>query len=381
MASLTEPTYKQPLIIPKALTKSVVLTGTDSGSAYTNKYATGSITITLPSATPPPGAISVNQAGRGLSYQFLCVAAQNMVIQPLAGDAIRGSSAGVATTLAAVGKLLWLICLTPGYWEIVSTGASSGGGSLSITDGTNTVTGLTSLTVTGATINGSTPNATLAINIDADTHPATPNTINDEFEYGNTLDTAGARFAGATGWSVLNNAATLTVTQGSLTLSGGVGFILQPISSASDFTIACKMSGIFPTGSTGFGLYVYNSGNGNAYYLSISNSGGTSVQFFAERFNGGATPTFVSTQFSGGSWPYGAISSPTNIFPAYLSLTYTVAAPSAFTVSASSTGIPGSFYPFFSEFLVTYLGAITNVGIAANATGGCAVIDWFRRIK
>lgn len=40
---------------------------------------------------------------------------------------------------------------------------SGGGGSLRITDGTHTVAGTTSLTVTGATVGGTTPNATLAV--------------------------------------------------------------------------------------------------------------------------------------------------------------------------------------------------------------------------
>lgn len=42
-------------------------------------------------------------------------------------------------------------------------GACSGGGSITFTDGTHTVTGATQLTVTGGTVGGSTPNATLTV--------------------------------------------------------------------------------------------------------------------------------------------------------------------------------------------------------------------------
>ena len=47
--------------------------------------------------------------------------------------------------------------------EMVKAINSGGGGAISITDGTHTVAGTTSLTVTGATVGGTTPNATLDI--------------------------------------------------------------------------------------------------------------------------------------------------------------------------------------------------------------------------
>jgi len=70
------------------------------------------------------------------------------VIQNLSGTELVGITAGAdpnaKTTTKAISNL-------------------ASGGSLTVTDGTNTVAGTTQLTVTGGTIGGSTPNATLAI--------------------------------------------------------------------------------------------------------------------------------------------------------------------------------------------------------------------------
>jgi hypothetical protein len=90
----------------KILSASTTLSGTDSGKAFVNTPAPGTITITLP------------KAAIGTRYIFVETSAHNMVIQPQAADAIRGSSAGVATTLSSLGSKLLLTCVTPGFWEL-----------------------------------------------------------------------------------------------------------------------------------------------------------------------------------------------------------------------------------------------------------------------
>ena len=45
----------------------------------------------------------------------------------------------------------------------ITIAASGSGGSLTVTDGVNTVNGVTDLTFSGATVSGTTPNATLTI--------------------------------------------------------------------------------------------------------------------------------------------------------------------------------------------------------------------------
>lgn len=111
------PLIGQAFIGSKILSANFTLTGTDSGKGFTNASATGSITITLPKSAP------------GLIYQFLVVAAQPIVVQPLAVDTIRGSTLGTAVTMTnTVGNFLYLECLTTGFWEVIQRFSTGGGG-------------------------------------------------------------------------------------------------------------------------------------------------------------------------------------------------------------------------------------------------------------
>lgn len=85
---------------------SLSISGVDSGKAFVNTGAAGSTTYLLP------------KAAVGLTYRFVETTAQNMVIQPISTDAIRGSSVGVPTTLSSLGAKLLLTCVTPGFWEL-----------------------------------------------------------------------------------------------------------------------------------------------------------------------------------------------------------------------------------------------------------------------
>lgn len=90
----------------KILSANASLIGTDSGKAFVNTSASGSITITLPKAAP------------GDRFIFVETTAQNMVIQPKSVDTIRGSAMGAATTLSGLGQKLLLTCVTPLFWEL-----------------------------------------------------------------------------------------------------------------------------------------------------------------------------------------------------------------------------------------------------------------------
>lgn len=100
------PLIGQAFLGVKILGASASLSGTDSGKAFVNTPATGSITITLPKAAP------------GDRFIFVETVAHNMVITPLSVDTIRGSSMGTATTLNGLGQKLLLTCVTPLFWEL-----------------------------------------------------------------------------------------------------------------------------------------------------------------------------------------------------------------------------------------------------------------------
>lgn len=100
------PLIGQAFLGTRILSANTTLTGTDSGKAFVNTKATGSITITLPKASP------------GDRFIFVETVAQNMVITPRSVDTIRGSSIGVATTLNGLGQKLLLTCVTPLFWEL-----------------------------------------------------------------------------------------------------------------------------------------------------------------------------------------------------------------------------------------------------------------------
>lgn len=103
------PLLGQAFIGAKILNANFTLTGTDSGKGFVNTGATGAITISLPKAAP------------GLTYQFLVQAAQTITISPIATDTIRRLAAGVVFVLPAVpGTLLYLECVTPGFWEVIN---------------------------------------------------------------------------------------------------------------------------------------------------------------------------------------------------------------------------------------------------------------------
>lgn len=118
MASTSTPIFKQPFITPKVVTTSRVLTGTDSGTCWQNTGATGPVTMTLPKAFG-----NSTQGPSGLQFSFIIgPGGQNIVIQPKAGDTIRGLTAGTAFTIPGAGDTgagLTLICIIPGFWDTI----------------------------------------------------------------------------------------------------------------------------------------------------------------------------------------------------------------------------------------------------------------------
>lgn len=269
----------------------------------------------------------------------------------------------------------------------VAGSASTGGGSLTLTDGTNTVAGVTQITVTsGGVVGGTTPNATLAIsgggsaNITADTHPATELSVNDEFEFGSTIDLTGARFAGAHGWTAfgitgLSNA----VAQGSLILTNASSAALlagysQPVAGAT-WSYTAKVSGgsVSSAGTFSGGLFVNvtgaTSGKSCIFVITSVTAAGLAVQRLTNSTTLSASP-FVLNETP--------MQNATSMVPFYLQIGYDG---TNLNYGISATGIPGSFVTVFSELPATFLGGVpTIVGFTLGAnTNSKLVLDWFRK--
>jgi hypothetical protein len=112
-------------------------------------------------------------------------------------------------------------------------------------------------------------------NITAFTHTGTPsNVANDEFDYGTSIDTAGARFAGAIAWTGQNLQSTGTlVSRGSMGWTGSTGGInddaayTQPITAPSSPYEFELVRGPDPSGGTYAGLWAGVVATGAGYYF------------------------------------------------------------------------------------------------------------------
>jgi len=107
MAISTNPLLAVPYLKYKQASKSLTLSGMDTGSCIVNDSATASITVTLPLAKP------------GTMFRFYVNAPFTIVVQPRPTDNIGNLAAGAAYTLAAiVGTDLVLTCIGDSIWAI-----------------------------------------------------------------------------------------------------------------------------------------------------------------------------------------------------------------------------------------------------------------------
>ena len=148
MSTANTPALKQAFWWPKNSTTSRVLTGTDSGVAWTNTNATASVTFTLPKA-----AVGLTAVVSGLAFQFLVAAAHSVVITPKTGDTIRGLAASAPLTLTSVGQFVQLECVTANFWEVTNGNTFPDG--VTINGTTSTLGGNTIATTQVGTFTGS----------------------------------------------------------------------------------------------------------------------------------------------------------------------------------------------------------------------------------
>jgi hypothetical protein len=233
-------------------------------------------------------------------------------------------------------------------------------------------TGTQNIGLMGITLSGSSggSGAGSVINVTPDTHTQTAAfAANDEFESGTTLDTAGARFTGATPWTwALQDQVVATITQGGLSCisTSGADFsaAVQPVPSSGAWSYRCKVFNAFSSGNFA-GLVLYNSANSRIVSFGFSASATA-----ATAYNLTLPESFGSTLFGGISVPAGQ--------PLYFEIDYDGS--SVLTFSWSPSGYAGTFVTAGTTTVAAWLGALTGIGICAFETGNC-VFDWFRRIN
>jgi hypothetical protein len=341
------PLLQQYQATAKVQTTSVTLTGNDSGKSFTNTSAPGPITVTLPKAKP------------GLAFVFLGDSANALVVQPLAADTIRGSAAGVSTSVAT-GVYLGLLCIKPGYWEITNGSGGGGGG-------------------------GSNP-----YNVTPDTHASgIPSFLgNDEFE-GATLDTTGSRFTGALAWTKRNftGVASATLEEGALFLKGDTvisaneNYITQTASVAGTWTYETKLlmlNGTVTAHNSSCGLVMGNSANGHLLKFGFYWNGVGNVPLLVQQLS---SPTVVTGN------PYIANSVPAKSWLSNITEWVYIRAQYDGTnlkYYISEIGYPDSFVFLYQETPGTSLGAVPNwIGLTINSDTGTSatlIAEYFRQV-
>lgn len=223
-------------------------------------------------------------------------------------------------------------------------------------------------------------------NITPDTHPANPTAWDDEFEYGTSLDTTGARFSGANPWSWQYPVGSFTsnVDRGYISLHapsvGGsinLNMAVQPLST-TPFKIRTKQFDNWGDTIYGGGICVIGTSGRWYTFGKIFNA---AVRLRVEHGNSATvvsgvdyTADIFSASNNARSWVHGIV----------LEIEYDG---TLIYFRHSDTGKDGTFKTVFSTLLSTWLIDVASIGIfyKNNGTGtgpaGWTTLDWFRRIS
>jgi hypothetical protein len=314
------------------------------------------------------------------------------------GSGAPGSITGV------LANDLYLDTATSNVWQYTTSWANVGnikgapGTSLELTDGTTDVTGVSKITVAGAVVGGTSAAATLTIsgggggggssnsNMTPDTHPSIPTGIglgpNDEFETGASIDTAGTRYSGATGWSAFNlSTGSSSISNGSLIFlpaltALAINGYVQPVPSSGSWAYTAK-------------IWTYNHNSSSGLGLILATAAGASGNLYSFNFNGGngelqhftnATTFSGTNTTAGGALPVSNTPLSMVVIPCYLRISYD-GTTLAFSISMS--GVEGTFAQVFSVTSASFLGTPALIGIggflSSTSIQGAIVCDWFRR--
>lgn len=293
--------------------------------------------------------------------------------------------------------LIWFDEDLPGWREFVGSAAANAT-LITVVDETSVLPNSRKMVAgTGMTFSTATPGQIVlqaaaggggssAANVTPDTHPASPDAADDEFEAFTSIDTLGTRFSAATAWSWLNQG-TLTsiVSQGALTIANtnqttSIRGVTQAPSGAT-YRYRCKCSFFTPTNNVGaVGIALGKSGKLIVFQIGY-NSGGF---FFIQKYTN-ATTLSSSTFGTAGDIPAtrlsGASSGLVTSF-AYMEVEYNG---TNVIFRGSGNGHDATFTTFLSETAATFLGgAPDTIGLVisgqAVATAFTGVWDWFRKV-
>ncbi|HEY3658276.1 MAG TPA: hypothetical protein VGL34_25175 [Steroidobacteraceae bacterium] len=267
-----------------------------------------------------------------------------------------------------------LLTFTPG-----SPSDSSGSPSspIDVTDGTHTVVGITEINFSSGALVSDLGGGVAEVYIDPtsggnsanvtpDTHPSSPDALNDEFE---TLSLDAA-------WTWLNQGSvTATLADGSLILTGTTDGLIHAITKAAPatpYTVGCKASLSASTAGsgTGIGLLVRNSSSGKLYCYLLDTANGP---FACYAFDN--PTTFNATLFNSTAFPIGTVNTTQWIHMEIENDGTNL------KFKASMTGVAGSYQQIGTVALATFIGSVSHVGVLFNnnVSGGVGIVDWFRR--
>lgn len=338
----------------------------------------------------------------------------NGVLVPTGINELGGG--GTATTADSVqgdgssGSPIQLVgdSASPGNTKLYGTNVSgtkgwysqpSGVTGVTITDGTHTVANATQVSFSGATVGGSSPNATVAVsggsaNVTPDTHPSSPTIYNDEFEFGSSIDLTGARFSGAQAWAWVNQGtSTASVINGSLVILPQVSvnnsqrLVIMPVTGATwEYTFKLAVNNLVASAQAG-GFFFYNSSSTKftacAPFSAGTNSGSSLVQRWTNPTTLSSTvatnmivPATCAQTAVGGSVT-------TNFLQCYMKAGFDG---TNLYWSYSSDGLV--YQKVYTETPAAFIGSCTHIALGGdnNGAGGgttavqaAFIYDWFRK--
>lgn len=277
---------------------------------------------------------------------------------------------------------------------VVTVDATSGSGSPLTVDA---LTNITKITFDGPAVSvaaGTTGEAVVTIdtisggsgggdsNLTPDSHPASPNDADDEFE-GVSLDTAGTRRAGAKAWSQVNfSGSSVSLAQGSIVCvgdgtAGSLHSIVQAITGTA-WRVRAKFSALYGGTAVSGGFIARESSSSKSVHAGELGNTGASPNTWIAYFSDDTTLT-SNVNLTGCAGFFDVTTGTFHEIHHELEL-----ASGALHYRVSRSGVDGTFQQVASITLATAgLSAVDQIGLSFFGGVNAApmlLCDWFRRV-